>query len=412
MRVLCTVAFSAAHARAILPLVTMLTELGHEVLVAGPASVLAGFDQEPTTTTAVLPEVCDQLVDLLQGEVLALPPDYDPFADEMIVEFAAGPHISAAVQSLLPVAADFRPHLVLRSGIEFAGVLVAERLGVPHVAAPSGTGHYMDRLTLLNALNERRAELRLPLHESLDSAHRYGRLDAVPPGYSFARQPMPAAFAHQQPAHHSTGERLPQWLADLDPAKPLVVASTSTSGGVFATESALRLFDFDALPDQALRHSPLAHLETLVAGLAGVDCEAVVLTGGLPVQAQPAKNVHLVDELPQALSLQAADLLVSHGGYNSIREAMRAGIPTAVLPVMHDQMHNAHRVSELKLGVRVQDFAAKAVTEACNRALTSVEIHEATRRAQRHMLGLPPIRAVAGYLERIVQRNGKLVSMS
>jgi hypothetical protein len=411
VRVLCTVAFSAAHARASLPLVTMLVELGHEVLVAGPASALAGFACEPVRCAAVLPELCDQLADLLQGEVLALPPDYDPFADELIVEFAAGPHIISAARALLPVAADFRPELVLREGIEFAGLLVAERLGVPHVATPSGAGQYLDRLTLLNALNERRAELRLPLPESLDSAHRYGRLDAVPPGYSFARQPMPPAFAFQQPAQHGAGERLPQWVADLDPARPLVVASTSTSGGVFATESALDLFDFDAMPEQALRRSPLAHLETLVAGLSSVDCEAVVLTGGLPVQDTGAANVHLVEALPQALAVQAADLLVSHGGYNSIREAMRAGVPVAVLPVLHDQMHNAHRVSELGLGVRVQDFGADAVTAACRAALSDPAVRRGARKAQRHMLGLPPIRAVAGYLERIVRRNRRLVSM-
>ncbi len=154
----------------------------------------------------------------------------------------------------------------------------------------------------------------------------------------------------------------------------------------------------------------MAHLETLIGGLAAVDCEAVVLTGGLPVDAQAAPNVHLAESLPQALLLQAADLLVSHGGFNSIREAMRAGTPTAVLPVMHDQMHNAHRLGELKLGVRVQDFCPDAVAAACHRALTDAEIHSAVRRAQRHMLGLPPIRAVAGYLERIVQRNRKLVS--
>lgn len=411
MRVLCTVAFSAAHARASLPLVAMLTSLGHEVLVAGPASVLAGFAGEPVRCAAVLPELCDQLADLLQGEVLTLPPEYDPFADEMIVEFAAGPHITSAARTLLPVAADFRTELVLRGGIEFAGLLVAERLGVPHVATPSGVGQYLDRLTLLNTLNERRAELRLPLPESLDSAHKYGRLDAVPPGYSFARQPMPPAFAFQQPSHHSTGERLPQWLADLDPSRPLVVASTSTSGGVFGTESALELFDFDALPEQVLQRSPLAHLETLVAGLSSVDCEAVVLTGGLPVQDSGAANVHLVEALPQALSVQAADLLVSHGGYNSIREAMRAGVPLAVLPVLHDQMHNAHRVTELRLGVRVQDFEADAVAAACLHALSNTAVRQGVRKAQRHMLGLPSIRAVADYLERIVRRNRRLVSM-
>ncbi|WP_394621111.1 glycosyltransferase [Lentzea sp. JNUCC 0626] len=408
MRVLCTVAFSAAHARTALPLTAMLSSLGHEVLVAGPGSVLRGFADEPVSVAPVFPDVADQLADLLQGEVLTLPPDYDPFSDEMIVELAAGPHIAAAVEALLPVAAEFRPHLVLREGIEFAGLLVAERLGIPHVTAPTGVGQYVDRMTLLNALNERRAELRQPLHESLDSAHRYGRLDSVPPGYSFARQPMPPAFAFQQPAQRSPGERLPQWLADLDPARPLVVASTCTSGGVFESETALGLFDFDALPVQALERSPLAHLEALTQGLSTVDCEAVVLTGGLPVESA-APNVHLVEELPQALLLQGADLLVSHGGYGSVREAMRAGVPIAVLPVLHDQMHNAHRVNDLKLGVRVQDFQASAVARACEHALHSADIRAGVRRAQRHVLGLPSIREVAGYLERIVQRNHRKV---
>ncbi|PWK85200.1 UDP-glucoronosyl/UDP-glucosyl transferase [Lentzea atacamensis] len=188
----------------------MLSELGHEVLVASPVSVLRGFADEPVRCAGVLPEVCDGLADLLQGEVLALPPDYDPFADEMIVEFAAGPHITAAVRALLPVAAD---------------------------------------------------------------------------------------------------------------------------------------------------------------------------------------------------------LLVSHGGYHSIREAVRAGVPVAVLPVLHDQMHNARRVNELELGVRVQDFTPGAVASACRQAFTSTGIQHSVRRARRHLLGLPSIRAVAGYLERIVQRDRKLVSM-
>ena len=118
--------------------------------------------------------------------------------------------------------------------------------------------------------------------------------------------------------------------------------------------------------------------------------------------------MHLVESLPQALLLHSADLLVSHGGYNSVREAVRAGVPVAVLPVMHDQMHNAHRVSRLALGVRAPDFEPAAVAAACLRALEDPRIRAGVRRGQRHMLGLPPIRAVAGYLERIVQRNRKL----
>ncbi|ANZ43601.1 hypothetical protein BBK82_46535 [Lentzea guizhouensis] len=408
MRVLCTVAFSAPHARAHLPLMSMLSTLGHEVLVAGPASVLAGLAGEPVRVNACLPELSDQLADLLAGEPLTLPPDYDPFADEMLVELAAGPHITAAVRALLPVATGFRPDLVLRAGVEFAGLLVAERLRIPHVSAPSGVAHYMDRLTLLNALNERRAELGLPQPESLDSTHRFGRLDAVPPGYSFARQPMPAAFGFQQPSHHSPGERLPQWVADLDPARPLVVVSTSTSGGVFASSSALELFDFNAMPARVSERSPLAHLEVVAAALASLECEAVVLTGGLPVPEQPAAHVHFVDALPQALLLHSADLLVSHGGYNSVREAMRAGVPSVVLPLLHDQMHNAHRVQQLGVGVHVRDFSEEAVVQGCERALGDAGIRRQVRRAQRGMLGMPSVWEVAGFLERVVGRGRRV----
>ncbi|MFJ4774033.1 glycosyltransferase [Streptomyces uncialis] len=75
------------------------------------------------------------------------------------------------------------------------------------------------------------------------------------------------------------------------------------------------------------------------------------MTAGVRVDGVEAgPNVHLADRLPQPLLLECADLLVTHGGYNSVSEALRTATPMAVLPNYADQPHNARRVRELGLG--------------------------------------------------------------
>ena len=65
------------------------------------------------------------------------------------------------------------------------------------------------------------------------------------------------------------------------------------------------------------------------------------------------ENVHVYSFVPQAQVLKQADLFVTHGGMNSISEALICGVPLMVIPFMADQPVNARRVEELGLGVQM-----------------------------------------------------------
>lgn len=61
-------------------------------------------------------------------------------------------------------------------------------------------------------------------------------------------------------------------------------------------------------------------------------------------------NILLYPYVPQLEVLHNADLFITHGGMNSISEALYFGVPMLVVPQMADQPANAKRVEELKLG--------------------------------------------------------------
>src|SRR4029450_4441790 len=61
--------------------------------------------------------------------------------------------------------------------------------------------------------------------------------------------------------------------------------------------------------------------------------------------------------LPQPAILPVVDVVITHGGNNTVTEAWSFGKPMIVLPVFWDQYDNAQRVDELGLGVRVPTYA-------------------------------------------------------
>jgi zeaxanthin glucosyltransferase len=82
--------------------------------------------------------------------------------------------------------------------------------------------------------------------------------------------------------------------------------------------------------------------------------QAVVATG--PRVAAGAlrcpPNVVIVPEAPQLEILARASLMVSHGGFSSVKECIFHGVPMVLLPMFHDHPGNAARVVHHGLGVR------------------------------------------------------------
>ncbi|MGI5532370.1 glycosyltransferase [Streptomyces syringium] len=405
MRVLCTVTGSPSHARAMLPLVTALAAGDGEVLIAAPPQLAPLFAGGPVRTTGVLADPHAHMDGLFRGGTGAGARRQGTEPEHAWAEVFAGSHLADSAAALLPVARAFRPDLVVRDGGEFAGCLVAEALGLPHVSAPSGAANHLDPVRLLPVLNEHRGRLGLPVAADPHAIHRYGRLDCMPPPYSFTVHPARKTIVYRQPSEIDPAETLAPWMAELPTDKPLVIAAVGT---VLPMLARLRHTGAEIPRPMADLLDVSDLLDATVAALSQLDCTALVATGGVPLEpTRRNDNVHLVDHFPQPPLLRCAQLFLTHGGYNSIREAVGAGVPMAVAPRFGDQFANADRVQELGLGRRVvgpgETPVADDIAAACARLLDDPRVTARTRRAQRHMLALPPVASAVADLERLVR---------
>ncbi|MBB3748458.1 MGT family glycosyltransferase [Mycolicibacterium sp. BK634] len=60
--------------------------------------------------------------------------------------------------------------------------------------------------------------------------------------------------------------------------------------------------------------------------------------------------------LPQTKIIPQVDLVISHGGNNTVTETLHFGKPLIVLPLFWDQYENAQRIDELDYGVRLDTY--------------------------------------------------------
>jgi MGT family glycosyltransferase len=92
---------------------------------------------------------------------------------------------------------------------------------------------------------------------------------------------------------------------------------------------------------------------TLIAGLVGPGVQLVVNAGASFEALQPlqSSDVLVFRRVPQVRLLRAVDCIVSHGGNNTVNEALSAGVPLLVLPIGGEQEANAKRVERLGAGI-------------------------------------------------------------
>ena len=99
--------------------------------------------------------------------------------------------------------------------------------------------------------------------------------------------------------------------------------------------------------------------------------------------------------LPQTKVIPQVDLVISHGGNNTVTETLHFGKPLIVLPLFWDQYENAQRIDELGFGVRLDTyaFADAELTDAVERLLADTALRA---RLAEHGRGDPRPRRPAG----------------
>jgi MGT family glycosyltransferase len=142
-------------------------------------------------------------------------------------------------------------------------------------------------------------------------------------------------------------------------------------------------------------------MNRLVAALAETPHRYVVSKGPQHELIELAPNMTGAEFLPQPAILPHADLVITHGGNNTVTESIHFGRPMVVLPLFWDQHDNAQRVAECGFGVRLAsyEFEDSQLHEAIDRLLSGP--HERLASASARLQRRPGTALAAELIERV-----------
>ena len=119
-------------------------------------------------------------------------------------------------------------------------------------------------------------------------------------------------------------------------------------------------------------------MQRLVDLLGRTGHRVIVSKGPLSDQITLHDNMTGEGFLPQPAILPLVDLVITHGGNNTVTEAFHHGKPMIVLPLFWDQVDNAQRVHETGFGRRLStyDFEDGELLGAIDELLADEALHE------------------------------------
>jgi MGT family glycosyltransferase len=144
-------------------------------------------------------------------------------------------------------------------------------------------------------------------------------------------------------------------------------------------------------------------MRRLVGELAELPHRFVVSKGPQHDLFELAENMTGAEFLPQTSVLPYVDLVITHGGNNTVTESLYFGKPMIVLPLFWDQYDNAQRVAELGFGTRLStyDHDADELRRAVDRLLADEEPKARLARLSQRLQADPGTVKAASLIERV-----------
>jgi UDP:flavonoid glycosyltransferase YjiC (YdhE family) len=316
------------------PIARALADAGHEPIFATTASfrpnvARAGFASVAAGADWLAAEVDRKFPDLFTGRSTAA-----GMSGALATVF--GRTARHLVPDLRRLLTSMRADVLLGESTEWAGPLAAEVVGVPHALVGIGPLHPLP--VLAGALGKywqfARKNLGLPDDPHLQRLCPYLYLDPYPT----SMQPQPIrnmlSVAHPiRPVPYQVGDTTPPpWLARL-PDRPTVYVSMGT---LFNRVAGPYETVIDALRDEALN----------VIVMLGPNRDPGDF-GALP------EHIRIERYIPQSVLMPRTDLVVTHGGYNTVVAALSSGIPMLCLPMGADQPYTAFRIAAAGAGLNL-----------------------------------------------------------
>jgi MGT family glycosyltransferase len=146
-------------------------------------------------------------------------------------------------------------------------------------------------------------------------------------------------------------------------------------------------------------------MQRLIDTLAQTDYRVIVSMGPQHDQLRLADNMVGKEFLPQTRILPLVDVVVTHGGNNTVSECFWAGKPMVLLPLFWDQYDNAQRVHETGFGVRVDTYGHEPheLSGAIERLLADDRLRAHLAAASERLRARPGTEVAAELIERIAR---------
>lgn len=389
MRVLFTLLPATGSLQPLLPVAATLREAGHDVAFVSSATIAsdvqkrrykffaAGLDWHASDPDYV--ETLCRAAGGITFPALTGPERFAWVTDNLFIGAAA----RKLLPELLRIGEDWHPDLLVRESLEFAGCVAAERLGIPHASVAAAADCALDsRDRLATPLGVLRCDAGLLADTDMGMPYRHLHLCFAPPSFHGpdARFPPTARFFRHE---LSPNRRDDQAEDAARSARPRVLVSLGT---VFHRTPGL----IETIAE-ALRDEPI-DIDVAV----GFDQDPSRLGSQPP-------NVHVASWLPIEQMLRSCDLFITHGGFNSVKEALTVGVPMVVVPVAGDQPYAAIRCRALGVAqvVNSHERTVEQVRDAARSVLGDRAYMARAVAVRDEMVGLPKVNEAVLMLEEV-----------
>lgn len=343
-----------------------LQRLGHEVRVHAPHDISAQLGRaglRPLEDAPAAPPVAEN-----RGAFFAEKVRDKHWLREWIRRLLIE-EAPAQVPVYAAAIARFQPDVIVIDPMIYAAAMAAQGAGVPWVALSNSLNPVLDdsvRSDLLDTV----AALH-PAREALFASHgmnaRFSGCDLLSPHLTIAFT-TPQFSGREVPGVVQVGPSLPPGPrgdeAAFDPAwlacdRPRVLLSFGS-----------QIYHQPALFQKVMRATQPLGVQLILAahGLLGT-----AELGSLP------SHVLTLDYAPQLQLLPHLQAFITHGGANSVMEALHFGVPLLLSPVCNDQFHQAHFLQQAHAG-EVLDLA-QATDEEIAASLTRL-LHDPALKAR------------------------------
>lgn len=119
-------------------------------------------------------------------------------------------------------------------------------------------------------------------------------------------------------------------------------------------------------------------MKRIVGALKDTPHKYIVSKGAKHEEYDLPDNMYGEKFLPQTNVLPLVDLVITHGGNNTVTESFGLGKPMIVMPLFGDQIDNAARIMDKKFGIRIQpsSFQPEELVDAVNKLLFDEELKQ------------------------------------